>query len=112
MAETTTDAYQRRRRLLLEVSRVLFPAKGAEDVETFVVAVEALPAGPSMEGPAREPRSPSELLAVANLALGIAEPLLRRAVVGEFDHQLRGTPITSLVELHAAVATALSDGAP
>jgi hypothetical protein len=98
MAETTTDAYQRRRRLLLEVSRVLTPAQRAADVDAFLEVVDDLPA---TDG------SP-ELLAAANRALQVAHPLLMRAIVGEFDHMLpRKQTVTELVDLREAVSRLL-----
>jgi hypothetical protein len=100
MAETTTDAYQRRRRLLLEVSRVLTPAQRAAEVDAFLEVVDDLPA---VDGTA-------ELLAAASRALQVAEPLLARAVVGEFDAALvRHVTITDLIDLRGDVLKILAE---
>ena len=102
MGETKTDAYQRRRKLLLDVARAVAPARRSADVGAFLMVVDVLPDLDQASG---------AQLAMANRALQVAEPLLRRAIVGEFDHQLRGTPITALVDLHAAVAKVLGERA-
>lgn len=99
MTEGVTEAYQRRRRLLLDVARVMAPARRAADVGAFLAVVELLPDADPAAG---------AQLGMANRALQVAEPLLRRALVGEFDHLLpRKTTVTELVDLREAVSKAL-----